>query len=70
MRGSTGKVLEYPGASGYISTWNAWRGCCESLEDGWSVVCDFRVCWEIFDSRNKYLTSGQPRIRVVDTVLM
>ena len=63
-------MLETPDASGYILTCKAWRGCPESLEDDWSVVCVFHGCWEIFERQNlpKCLTSGQPRISIVDAV--
>ena len=64
-------MLEYPDASGCISTCKAWGGCPGSLEDDWSVVCVFHGCWEIFKSREispKCLTSGQPRISIVDAV--
>ena len=37
------RVLEYPDASGYISTCKVWRGCPESLEDDWSVVGVFEL---------------------------
>ena len=64
------RVLEYPDASGHISTCKARGGCPGSLEDDWSVYCVFDECWEFFKSRNspKCLTSGLPWISIVDAV--
>ena len=36
--------MEHPDASGHVSTFKAFRGCPESLEDDWSVVCGFGGC--------------------------